>query len=238
MFVRVRILSTACVSRRHTSRSPGTWAIPRQVSEIRDGWSSIVNRLQSPNLKSSKLHLSLYHNPCHSSKLFPKIESFPIIREFNLSRSFEVSKANRQLQWTGARCWCDEVGLRGWANWSRGDFYNNLAWTTSYWQGLRTRHRQRRLRGRRSQQAAATSDRVKYCAWRFTSPFLTVCSDRVETRGAWLSKRRVNYLEMNSFETANSQVPPPPLARHVLIGCWNWDPDDTHFLFVEGAHGS
>ena len=73
-------------------------AIPRQVPEIRDRWSSTVYRLESPNLESSKSHLSPFirHNPCHSSNNFPnwkfsrhkRVQPFSVFRSFR-SRSFE-----------------------------------------------------------------------------------------------------------------------------------------------------
>ena len=103
-------------------------AIPRQVPEIPDRWSSTVYRLESPNLESSKSHLSLYHNPYHSSNIFPnwkfsrhkRVQPLSVFRSFR-SRSFQSQPSTS----TGIHCLydVDEAGLRGWANCRRGVFY-------------------------------------------------------------------------------------------------------------------
>ena len=67
-----------------------------------------------------------------------------------------------------------------------------------------------RRRPQRREEPAATSDQVsrkETSVWQLTFPFMTVCSDRLDTRGAWLPERRVNY-----FQKANSQAFPPATA--------------------------
>ena len=41
------------------------------------------------------------------------------------------------------------------------------------------------------------------------SPLCNRVFREIRNQGAWLPERRVKYLEMNYFETANSQVFPP-----------------------------
>ena len=118
-------------------------------------------------------------------------------------------------------------------------FWSHLTWATNCWQGLKRRRRQHRREEPTVEQAAASSDRVlrKDSETMHTSvwwlAFLWPCVQRDKKPGCWLPERRVKVLEMNNFETANSQVFP-----HATDQSRNWDGDDTDALFVVGTHGS
>ena len=100
MCVCIRILSAACVSRRHTPISPGTRQFPDRSPKF-----GIVDRRSFTDLKvpmwNRQNHIFPLRHNLAIDLIFLRIESFPVMKEFNLSQSFkafvlEVSKANRQ----------------------------------------------------------------------------------------------------------------------------------------------
>ena len=101
MCVCIRILSAACVSRRHTPRSPGTRQFPDRSPKF-----GFVDRQSFTDLKVPILNrqnhifpLSIRHNPCHSSNIFPN-GKFPFIfkrvQPFSVFRSFRARSFERQ----------------------------------------------------------------------------------------------------------------------------------------------
>ena len=104
----IRILLAACVSRRHTPRSPGRRQFPDRSPKF-----GIVHRRPFTNLKvpiwNRQNHIFPFTITLTIALIFFRIESFPVIKEFNLCRSseafvLEVSEANHQLQPAYAVC--------------------------------------------------------------------------------------------------------------------------------------
>ena len=107
MCVCIRILSAACVSRRHTPRSPGTRQFPDRSPKF-----GIVDRRSSIDLKvpmwNRQNHIFLLrHKPCHSSNIFPnwkfshheRVQPFSVFQSFR-SRSFQSQPSTSTNQRT------------------------------------------------------------------------------------------------------------------------------------------
>ena len=243
MCVCIRISSAACVSRRHTPRSPGHGNSP---TGPRNSGSLIVDRLPTLKSQCGIVKITSFSKGINLAiaLIFFRIDSFPVMKEFDLSRSFkafvlEVSKANRQLQQTGVRCWSDEACLRGWANWSRGVFHCFflshdperampfvfikvlfLCRATSPeppiaekgWEGgVDSTGRRNQLLNRLPQVLIEHYEKKPAYGG---SPLCDRMFRETRNQGVLLPERRVKFLEMNNFETANSQVSPPPPPRH------------------------
>ena len=231
-------------------------AIPRQVPEIWVRWLSIVYGLESPNVESANSHLSPFHirhNPCHSCNIFPDWK----FSGHKVSRSL---KATRQLQRTGVRCWYDAAGLRGARSIKlESRSFPLLLFVSKSRTSHVVRFRQIRFLFRATSPEPPGTDKgweggvdktggrnqllnrlpqvlIKHYEKKPAygdSPLCNRVFREIRNQGAWLHERRVKYLEMNYFETANSQVFPPATDQS-----WNWDMDDTDVLFVVGTHGS
>ena len=108
MCVCIRILSAACVSRRHTPRSLGTRQFPDRSPKF-----GIVDHRSSTDLKvpmwNRQNHIFLLrHQPCHSSNIFPnwkfsrheRVQLFSVFQSLFPSRSFQSQPSTSTNQRT------------------------------------------------------------------------------------------------------------------------------------------
>ena len=92
----VRILSAACVSRRHTPRSPGTRQFPDGSPKFGIVDCRSFTDLKVPMWNRQNHVFSLRHKPCHSSNIFPnwkfsrhkRVQAFSVFQTFR-SRNFQ-----------------------------------------------------------------------------------------------------------------------------------------------------
>ena len=266
MCVCIRILSAACVPRRHTPRSPGTRQFPDRSPKFRFVDRRSFTDLKVPiwNRQNHIFPLSIRHNPYHSSNIFPnwkfsrhkRVQPFSVFRSFR-SRSFESQPststyrrtllarrswpARREVEQTGVEeysiaSFCLMITNEPCPSFSLNSFFFRATSpepprTDKGWAGgVDNTGGRNQLLNRLPQVLIKHYEKKPAYG---DSPLCNCVFREIRYQGAWLPERRVKYLEMNYFKTANSQVFPPATDQ----SC-NWDTDDIDVLFVVGTHGS